>query len=90
MFSNDLKYVNAVPYNCEFIAIEPKSQNTYELTEFYTVKNQFFSFYLGTWNDGLKISNAPFYSRRKNLNQSTFNVITVSEKTTSITDNVST
>lgn len=72
MFSENVEYV---PYNSELIAIQ-QNQHTYKLIEFYTFQNKFFSFEWGTWDNGLNISKASFYTRRSNLNQSIVNTLT--------------
>ena len=61
-----------VPYDCEFIIIQPKGNKTGILTEVFTVNgNSFFNDY-GSWDAeyGSDISDEFFYLRRRDLNQS--------------------
>lgn len=55
-----------IPYDCEFIVIQPRNETVYRLTEIFTVKNKSFSLNLGAWERGygLKVPNISFYLRR--------------------------
>lgn len=64
----------AIPYDCEFIAIQSENGSNFKLTEIYEVqKNKFLSNF-GVWDytSGLKISKKTFYERRLDMNGTIF------------------
>lgn len=76
VFSKSIDIRNAgnnfyIPYDCPFLVIEDYSNSTYFLREFYKINDGFrlFEIEYGTWSleNGLNISNKPFYDRRMNF-----------------------
>ena len=70
--TNIFSYNLRIPYDCEFIIIQPMGHHLhrYKLTEIYQVKNKSFSFVFGTWSGALNVTDVSFYERRLNLNES--------------------
>lgn len=71
-----------IPYDCEFVVIQPKNETTYELTEIFAVKGKSFALDFGTWdkNSGSKIRNVSFYQRRLNLEKTEIKLLSNIEK----------
>lgn len=71
-----------IPYDCEFIAIEPEVDGViYKLSEIYEVKNKKFTLDFGAYHQeyGLTLSQQSFYNRRLDFNQTKTIVLNVYE-----------
>lgn len=72
IFSYDFR----VPFNCEFVVIQPIHNSLYKLSEIYQVKNNSFYFNFGTWGDVLNATEMSFNRRRINFNGSIITALT--------------
>lgn len=59
-----------IPYDCEFIIIQPTNDSNFKITEIFTIENMIFYLEYGDWDfqNGLKVNDKFVYLRRSNLN----------------------
>ena len=64
-------YDLTVPYDCEFIVIQPQNGNVYKLTEIYKIGKSAFHSLFGLWrSNAFDFKEHSIFQRRINLNDS--------------------